>query len=228
MNNPCDVLRKINDEFSEVAVYPQFDADMNGGQWCTECMVGNQGTPSSHSCDAYQDVLEVIRDAEPQLIVIVENRLLADLPVEFKPLESARKNIKYLHEKITAADKNLLKVKSDIKAAKDDFISNAFDANNARNDMLLFCNGREKARQEHREITEELDTAKGAVTVGGVRLSMTAGNLKSLIRDSVELGLLKAGGVDDWEWYGESLVGSENIDKLVAQEISGLSVEGFQ
>jgi len=29
--------------------------------------------------------------------------------------------------------------------------------------------------------------------------------LKSLLRDSLKLAALEAGGVDNWDWYGESL-----------------------
>lgn len=227
MNNPCEVLREINKDFSEVSVFPQFDEDMNGGEWCTECMVGNQGTPSTHTCGQYQEALEAIRDSEQQLIVIVENRLLADKPVEFKPLVSARKNIEYLADKTRSADKMLLKIREDTTEAKELFISTAFDANSARNAVFAMRRARDLAKSELDAISSNLDRAKDAVSVGGLSLSMTAGDLKNLIEASIKLERLERWGVDNWEGYGDALPDSDKLESMVDEEIQSLRVTGI-
>ncbi len=38
-----------------------------------------------------------------------------------------------------------------------------------------------------------------------VKVEITEKEYKSLLRDSAILHALEAGGVDNWEWYGESL-----------------------
>jgi len=39
----------------------------------------------------------------------------------------------------------------------------------------------------------------------GSKVEITEKEYKSLLRDSAILRALEAGGVDNWEWYGESL-----------------------
>ncbi len=112
-NNPCEVIRKINDDFSEVAVYPQFDTDMSGVDWCTECLASNGGASSHHTCEQYQDVIDTIRSNESSIIVIVENRLLASAPVEFKAWKKLKSEIKEMSNEVSELFKHRSKIKSD-------------------------------------------------------------------------------------------------------------------
>ena len=55
--------------------------------------------------------------------------------------------------------------------------------------------------------------------------------LIELMRDSLELCALQSGGVDNWEWCGESCAdfldeaGAEDFDELAEREIKELGLE---
>ena len=61
-NNPCIVIREISKEFIEIQINVNFAEDINGGNFCMECMAGSGY--SSHTCDEYQEVIEAIQDEE--------------------------------------------------------------------------------------------------------------------------------------------------------------------
>ena len=80
MNNPCVVIREISPEMCEIQLNTHFAEDVNGGEWCTECMAGSGY--SSHTCGPYQEVIEAIQDDEHSIFCIAETRLIHDEPIE--------------------------------------------------------------------------------------------------------------------------------------------------
>lgn len=91
MNNPCKIIRVINDNFVEIEVYPEFADDISGSDWCCACMaVAGSGAYPSHTCEPYQDVIDKINETDTAMLVVVESRLLQDHPVEFKPMIALR------------------------------------------------------------------------------------------------------------------------------------------
>jgi hypothetical protein len=68
MNNPCKVIREINENYSEIEVYPKFVDDVEGSQWCSACMAGSRdGTHISHECEPYQEVIDYINDSDASM-----------------------------------------------------------------------------------------------------------------------------------------------------------------
>ena len=55
--------------------------------------------------------------------------------------------------------------------------------------------------------------------------------LIELMKDSLVLAALESGGVDNWEWHGESCcdfldeAGAEDFDELAEREAKGLGLE---
>ena len=82
MNNPCVVNREISPELCEIQLNVHFADDINGSEWCTECLAGSGY--SSHTCEEYQEVVDAIKDEEHSIFCIVESRLLHDKPIEMK------------------------------------------------------------------------------------------------------------------------------------------------
>jgi hypothetical protein len=226
-NNPCKVIREINADFSEVEVYPQFDTDMNGSEWCTECMMGNQGTPSTHTCDEYQEVIDAIRCNEAAMIVIVENRLLANEPIEFKAWEKVKSQVKEMGiaereslERKTALNKDSKRIADYVVELKEEM----YDAERLLEDTRRAVElNKDKIRFIKKSISEE----ESKVSIGGVSISMNASELKSLIKAKIQLDALEAGGVDNWEWYGESCIDSDKLEVLAQEEILSIKVIGL-
>jgi len=209
MNAPCEVIRKISDDFSEVKVYPQFRDDLEGSQWCTECMVGNQGTPQRHTCDEYQEVIDALQDVENYILCIVENRLLADEPIEFK--------------KIKALD-NVIKVKEDIISNNSSTISvlnNKIDIQEkyleelkgfiAKSEEII-----ENNKQEMEIYSNKILDLKKQYTITTPRnIDITKEEYEHLLKRDYILNKLEIGGVDNWEWYGESYPSDEELEDLI-------------
>lgn len=94
MNNPCYIIRDIGGEFSEVKMIPQWVEGFEGSQWCFGCQVGsNDGSHPKHSCDDTQEIIDTINDSQSAIIVMVENRLLQDKPIEFKKIKQLNDDI---------------------------------------------------------------------------------------------------------------------------------------
>lgn len=227
-NNPCKVIREINADFSEVEVYPQFDTDMNGGEWCTECMVGNQGTPSAHTCDEYQEVIDAIRDGEPAMIVIVENRLLADEPIEFKAWKKIKAQAKEMADTERESREAVFHSTKEEKRLSEYLVSikEEIYQGESERDRILRLSDFLESRLGH--IKKSISEEESTVSIGGVSISMNASELKDLIKAKIQLDALAVGGVDNWEWYGESAIDCDKLESLAQKEISSIKVIGLK
>ena len=56
---------------------------------------------------------------------------------------------------------------------------------------------------------------------------MTTYDLRRLIERDIILSKLESGGVDNWQWYGESLGDEEDIEDLVQAEIQSLRIKSI-
>lgn len=228
MNNPCEVIRTISDDFSEVKVYPQFDDEMIGENWCIECMVGNQGTPSSHTCDQYQEILDAIREQETAMIIVVENRLLNDKPVEFKAWNEVRRKLKENSKKKDELLKESIAIEASIKRQSQILV----DVNEEIEDAKFQASSiREKLNNREdqlRSIDAMISEKQDQVSVGGIQLSLTGSDIRRMIEAEIKLEYLNNGGVDSWEWYDESTPSSDELDNLVQDRINSISVKGIK
>lgn len=227
MNNPCEIIRKITDEFSEVKVYPQFmDDELSGAGWCSACMVGgHDGAHHSHTCEPYQEVIEAIRDTESSMIIVVENRLLQDNPVEFSTWTLVREQVNAKKAERDSFYDESRKLKSEISEINKELIANKLEieyssvkASDLRHEIDLLSNKKYQLNLGIQDIQD-------SITVGGIRLSISGSYLRECIESKIKLEHLEAGGVDNWEWYGDSL--PENIDDLVQAEIETFTVKGI-
>ena len=223
MNNPCEIVRVISENYSEVIVYPQFDEDMNGGQWCTACMMG--GT-STHQCDPYQEVLEAIRDTEVSMIVVVENRLLVDEPVEFKAWDRLRKEIKRDSDRNGELREQSLIIKSQVAVANDELHAVAIEINDAKDCIAKTLTEIKMEREILIGVTNNITDKIKSVDIGGATVELGGHELKRLIANDIKMSRLEAGGVDNWEWYGESIsIDGHDIDDETDKILSSFTVK---
>ena len=231
-NNPCKVLREVGEGFSEVVVYPHVqDLDMNGGEWCTACQLGSMdGAHPSHTCDPYQEVIEAINDQREDegVVVIVDNRLLHNEMIEWRTW----KNIKSKCEELTEYYNETNKKRTQLLIEKDT-IENSIKTLKEDESLLhqtveSLLSKVDHNYEEYNKVSDKLINKKdklASVTLDSkFTVDITLKELKGLIEDSVTLSQLEDGGVDNWEWYSDSL-DVDKIEQDVQEQLQSYKVE---
>lgn len=228
-NNPCKVIRKVSEDFSEIVVFPHVqDIELQGSDWCTACQIGE--THSSHECEAYQEVIDVVNSLreEEGVVVIADNRLLQDEMVEWKTWNIIKKRCQEmtdLHNETRRQRSDLLiekhRLEESVKTLKGDteLLASTNDniiqkINKSWDDYQIARDTLQNTKDEQPTITLDSD----------FKVDLSLETLRRLVRDSIKLEQLENGGVDNWEWYGES-VDWDNLDEAVDDEIRGYKVE---
>lgn len=222
MNNPCEVVRVISEEFVEIKVYPKFvDDDFNGSGLCTECTAG--AGYSRHTCREYQDVIDYIVDYGQSMIVVAESRLVHDAPIEFKQWNSLRDSINSKSQELSRINDSICSGKKyvswmsqycvDLKEELHDLKYRISTSSEKINDLS----------NKESELERRLGKIGASVNLGSVVASMSVDELKGLVEAKIILDGLKRGGVDNWEWYSESV--PDDVDGEVAKYISSIEVK---
>lgn len=205
-NNPCVIVRDINDEFAEVQISHHFAANMELSGRCQGCLIGDLDNKIPCTCDEYSWVIEEVQDEENKLIVMVEKRLLSDKPVEFKVIEKLKSEIDSLNASVERI-KLIHKEWSDSANVKKELVDSLHLEKNSLEKQI-------EALSKSRELEiEGIEAIKGdlyAMLVdieryGSVNQRISRGEYEQLLARDKKLAALEAGGVDNWEWYEESL-----------------------
>ena len=216
MNNPCVVIREIANEFSEVKMTPNFADDITGSNWCTVCQIGYiDGAGLSHTCDEYQNIIDTINDTHAAIVVLVENRLLHDEPVEFKPCVTLVEKNKELEASLEAKRLEYEEFKIRLKIAQ-----KKLDGVKAQT---------ETERSTLSEIRSAIQTASSdlariqSIKCGGREVNISLKQLYQLFETQYVFESLKSKGLDNWEWWDESMPSEADIDAHVAERITNLT-----
>lgn len=221
MNNPCEVLRVISDEFVEIKVYPKFvDDEFNGSGWCTECTAGSGY--SRHTCREYQDVIDYIVDYGQSMIVVAESRLVHDNPIEFKQWISLRNSIKKLSEDENVIKASLASHRKEVSWLSQYSVDLKEELADLRGKERDLCEHLKKLHSDVRNNEREIEAMSASINLGSVVASMGVDELRGLIKAKVILDSLMSGGVDNWEWYGESM--PDDVDSEVSEYLSSIKV----
>lgn len=231
-NNPCRVLREVGEGFSEVVVFPHVqDLDMDGGDWCIACQVGGMdGAYPSHTCEPYQEVIDVVNSLreEEGVVIIADNRLIQEEMVEWKTWHLVKKRcveMAELHNETRRQRSDALiethRLKESVKTLQEEVtlledtkenlltkVNDTFDKYDIVKSKLPFA--------QDKQTSVTLDS--------NFKVDLSLDTLRSLIESSIKLEQLENGGVDNWEWYGES-VDWDNLDNLVDEELKSYKVE---
>ena len=221
MNNPCEVIRVISDDFVEIKVYPKFvDDDFNGSGWCTECTAGSGY--SRHTCREYQDVIDYIVDYGQSMIVVAESRLVQDSPIEFKQWNSLRSSIKSNGQELSSINNSIASGKKEVSWMAQYCVDLKEDLHDLKDRISLSSERLNELSRKESELERRLGKVGAQVNLGSVVASMSTDELKGLIEAKIILDSLKSGGVDSWEWYSESL--PDDIESEVSNEIAKIKV----
>lgn len=205
-NRPVKVLRLEGDNFAFVEAVLDITHDVTGSCFCEPCNISSY---SSHKCHDAQEIIDyVLEDISDVEVFWVNIAYLRETYFEHQDnlkLKSEndkfQKQVKDAKEEITRLKKNestLLKSVADLQKSFNTQIA-----------------AKEKLRQDIQQLKEKKDKVNEdirlnrSVTIKGTPIVIKADDYLDLLQDSIKLNALEAGGVDNWEWYGEAL---EDID----------------
>ena len=81
-NNPCVIVRDVNEQFAEIQLSHHFADDMELTGQCEGCNVGDSDNKLSCTCDEHSWIIEEVQAEENRVLCIVEKRLLNEHPIE--------------------------------------------------------------------------------------------------------------------------------------------------
>lgn len=200
-NNPCTIVNEINEDFVEISINHKYGAEME--LMCMGCAVGDSDNKLSCTCSEHEWVVEQVQDEDHLCLVIARRIYLRENPVEYFDFVNLKKEIdtergsfnktKELHEEWRQALK--------AKQAKFESLTNEIKA------IKLDIEANDKLRIQSESgldaLTDEYN--KISVTIGWGDKKITMKEYNELLKRDEILTALEAGGVDNWEWYGESL-----------------------
>lgn len=207
-NNPCVIIRDINEEFAEIRLSHYFASDMELTGQCEGCCVGDNDNKLSCTCDDHSWIIEEIQSEENLLLVIAEKRLLTDIPVEHVDILALVKERKRWQERLLKTKElhEEWRLALNAKQAKAESLTHEMES------LKLTVDANKHLREQSEAGLEALTNQynKIAVAIGYGSQKITTGEYDQLLKRGEILTALEAGGVDNWEWYDESLKG---IDK---------------
>lgn len=198
-NRPVTILKEEGHGFVFVVAELNLSHDVTGANWCTMCMAGGDFI-ASHTCEFAQEVIDnLMENIEDHEVFWVSERYLKDEPFEFKKyqqlvdenekLESTAKNT------ANTIDRNIKTIEDqslEIENLKGELSDIQLKLQNAQHDLMLA----EKEEVHIQPLPQTIETADA-------RLSLK--ELLYLYECRTKLEALESRGVDNWEWYGESL-----------------------
>jgi hypothetical protein len=201
-NGLVKILKIETDNFVLVEGNGNLHTEIDGSSFCAACNIGGtNGAPLTHSCDSAQEIIDiVIEDMSDLNIFWVNIKHLQEKPFEYQKWE-----------KITQENNILL---SEIKKLKEEKETLKGNIQSLKEETEVLENSIQKLKENYEKIINDLNAAeKRKIVLENIpEIKITNSNLiiktdvlLSLIKDSLILGALEAGGVDNWEWHSESI-----------------------
>lgn len=225
MNNPCKIVREVNDNFVEVALYPLTDdITVTPDQFCMGCMIG--GTVS-HSCEEYHEVIDVINEdrLDKSIITIVEKKYLQEEPVEFKEYKKIRDKLRDAYREAGQLRNKTYDLKRELRELEDDREHLVTLNENLIKDVNDLHKEKQSLNEEVVNLLQEKESAGKVILDDNYTVNISIDQLKWLYKASHILTALENGGVDNWEWYGESVNNYGDIDEHVSDSMNRLKVK---
>ena len=220
-NGRVKVLKIETDDFLLVCGDNNIHTELNGSNFCTECNVGGIGTPHTHTCNNTDEIIEqILDDISDKDIFWVNKKHLQDKPFEYKKWE-----------KISADNAELSLSVKELKKEKEEIVNNTKEIEKNRDVLLNEIQDLKNATLILEQNIEEKELLKvkiiadknEVIKLNNSNVKMPIKTLLSYIEDSITLSRLEAGGVDNWEWYGESLPEDEVIENEALEILFSIS-----
>ena len=208
-NNPCLIIRDVNNLFCEIQLNTHFAANIEAEYYCTpsECRAPlSGGDAAQEEYEQAQAIIEDIQNEEHSIICMVEKRLLHDSPIESNTINSLNRVIddqnsefestKILHAEWQQAVKGL-KSKADLLKSEIQTLKLTREANVNVNKAAKA--GIDKIQDRFNSMLVYISDWRGKDKF------ITKSEYESLLETQKKMTALERGGVDNWEWYEDSL-----------------------
>ena len=131
-NNPAEFVAHLSDKISVVMVqaYPNLDS-VDGEQWCAPCNIGGGAESGSHTCDQYDEVIDVLRDdSKPTIIpLMVDTAMIYKKPLEVMKHDDQIAKLDKQKAKLNLSIEGLEQVNSVLETRSDELRSAVDGAN---------------------------------------------------------------------------------------------------
>lgn len=204
-NNPCVVIREVNEDFAEIAISHKFAQNMETHGHCQGCLVGDSDNKLSCTCDDFSWIIEEFQEEENKLVCMVERRLLLDKPIEQAYIEK-------LQSEISSEKENLRKIKDLHSEWSQSLASKKKEIDLIKEEINLLDGKKSYAQSELERVSIGLGEKvrmRDSIVVEIESYSFRNKKIdnskyKELLKKEKILDALMSGGVDNWEWYHES------------------------
>jgi hypothetical protein len=202
-NNPCVIIRTVTDEIVEIQINHKFAQNMELAGQCQGCCIGDSDNKISCTCDEHSWIIEEIQEEDHKLCVMVEVRLLSKTPVEKIQIDRLKKQIADLNCKFSKTKSLHQEWHKSLASKKSMFnlVSDEIKVLEQRKESLMLLIDGYDSKSEGLQKT--LDAM--LINISGASDSISRYELQKLKNRDDTLSALEAGGVDNWEWYSESI-----------------------
>ena len=202
-NNPCVIVRAVTDDIVEIQINHKFAENMELSGQCQGCCIGDSDNKISCTCDEHSWIIEEIQEEDHKLCVMVEVRLLSKTPVEKVKIGKLQLQIHNLNKSFLNT-KDLHQEWCDSLTAKKSMFNLVSDEvkvlEQRKESLMILINSYDSKSEGLQKTLDDM-----LVAISGTGGSIPRYELQKLRdRDDI-LSALEAGGVDNWEWYSESI-----------------------
>lgn len=208
-NNPCLIIRDVNELFCEIQLNTHFAANIEAEYYCTPSEFRaplSGGEAAQEEYDQAQAIIEDIQNEEHSIICMVEKRLLHDEPIEASAIKSLQRKVekqnaefeetKILHDEWREAV-NGLKSKSELLKSEIQTLELAREANININKAAK--SGVDKIQEKYNSMLVYISDWRSKDKF------IKKSDYESLAYRDKILSALEKGGVDNWQWYEDSI-----------------------
>lgn len=214
-NRAVEVLRIEKDQFAFVMAKLNIDHNISGHNFCIPCNVGGL---SGHACEDAQEVIDALMEEIGEKDVFwVDVRYLKKAPFEYKTW----KKIKEETDELIIEKETLIKRKQDLIKMTDEMekqkqnISISIEEETQKWKHLL--SEVENLKIKKAKITFD---SEEAINLSNSSLSLSMKQILHFIERSIRLDYLEKGGVNNWNWYEESL--PNDSDQITNEALESL------
>ncbi len=205
-NNPCVIIRDVNDEFVEVQISHHFASDMELTGHCQGCCVGDSDNKLSCTCEDFSWIIEEVQSEENKVVCMVERRLLLENPIEQLSIDKLNKTINDKKLDLERLKEIHKEWELSLKSIKENVKSLSLSCESLKLQMSGISNVNAELTKSNEILNKKRDSVLVSITEYGVeKRKITLGEIERLEGIERKMQALEAGGVDNWEWYSDSL-----------------------
>lgn len=209
-------LRMETQNLAFCVIICDINHDVTGQCFCTQCMVGGD-YKGAHTCGDADEVIEaVMEEISDKEVSWIPVQYLKEKPIEFKENEQLKGQIASNSEKLKNIEQSIVGRKNSLASIEQKLIEKSTER-----DELNECISKLNSTILNLDIElkkKQLNQQK-IININNTNISISLDELNSLYKSQITLQLLEAGGVDNWEWYSES-IGDNDINKMALDRLN--------